>query len=111
MSDHWKVVFEFHEYLWNTVNEIAALYFYLSTEQLKYSNYIVSSFKYLEENQEIHFRHHCQEHLIHHWPHSIINASNPVQNLGQTQMFYKLGQTRLTQTKRDTNNPSQCPLF
>ena len=34
-------------------------------------------------------------------PDTIINAHDPVQNLGQTRIFYKLGQTHLTQTTRD----------
>ena len=31
----------------------------------------------------------------------IINACDPMQNLDQTQIFYKAGQTWLTQAKRD----------
>ena len=38
---------------------------YPSTEQLKCCNYMVSpSNAYLEENEKIHFHHHCQTHLI-----------------------------------------------
>ena len=32
---------------------------------------------------------------------AIINAHDPMQNMGQTQILYKPGQTRLTRTKRD----------
>ena len=35
----------------------------------------------------------------------IINARDPMKNPGQTQMFYKVGQTRLTQAKCDQVNP------
>ena len=36
-----------------------------STERSKYSNCTVTSSKYLEENQEVHFHHHHQACLIH----------------------------------------------
>ena len=34
-------------------------------------------------------------------PDVIINACDPMQNPGQTRVFYKAGQTWLTQAKRD----------
>ena len=36
---------------------------------------------------------------------SIINARDPIQKPGQTQIFYKPGQTRLTWTKCDPVDP------
>ena len=36
---------------------------------------------------------------------TIINACDPIENPGQTQIFYKLGQTHLTRTKRDPVDP------
>ena len=36
---------------------------------------------------------------------AIINAHDPMQNLGQTRIFYYPGQTRLTRTKRDPVDP------
>ena len=39
--------------------------------------------------------------------HTIINARDPMQNLGKTRIFYKLFQTRLTRTKRDLDDPTQ----
>ena len=42
---------------------------------------------------------------------AIINARDPMQNLGQTQVFYKPGQTNLTQTKRDPDNPDNPTRF
>ena len=44
----------------------------------------------------------------------IINARDPMQNPGQTQIFYIVGQTRLTQTKRDPvdlDNPDDPTRF
>ena len=35
----------------------------------------------------------------------IINARDPMQNPGQTRIFYKAGQTRLTWAKRDPVDP------
>ena len=35
----------------------------------------------------------------------IINVHDPMQNPGQTQIFYKVGQTRLTREKCDPVNP------
>ena len=35
----------------------------------------------------------------------INNAYDPVQNPGQTQVFYKAGQTQLTLAKRDPGDP------
>jgi len=37
-------------------------------------------------------------------PDAINNACDPMQNTGQTQMFYKLGQTRMTHKKSDPDN-------
>ena len=36
---------------------------------------------------------------------AIINACDPTQNPGQTWIFYKPGQSHLTQTKRDPVDP------
>ena len=44
-------------------------------------------------------------------PDTIINASDPMQNLGQTQIFYKPGQTHLTQTTRDPDNQDDPTRF
>ena len=38
-----------------------------SSKQLKYSNCIVNSSKYLDENQKIRFHHYCLARLIHHF--------------------------------------------
>ena len=40
-------------------------------------------------------------------PVTIFNAHNSMQNQNQTQIFYKSGQTRLTWTKRDLENPTK----
>ena len=53
---------------------------------------------YLEEHKEIHFHHHCQ---VWSGQDAIINACDPMQNLGQTRIFYKLGQICFTLTKCD----------
>ena len=45
---------------------------------------------------------------------AIINARDPTHNPGQTRVFYKPGQTRLTRTKRDLvdpDNPMTRPGF
>ena len=36
----------------------------------------------------------------------IINIHDPMQNLGQTRIFYKVGQIRLTQEKSDPVDPN-----
>ena len=38
-------------------------------------------------------------------PDAITNVFDPMQNTDQTQIFYKQGHTRLTQTKRDPDDP------
>ena len=79
--------------------------FYKRTEvmtQSKYSNCTVMPSKYLEE---IHFHHYHQERLI-QGPDAIINACDLMQNPGQTQIFHKPGQTRLTRTKCDPDDPT-----
>ena len=41
----------------------------------------------------------------------IINACDPMQNPGQTRIFYKVGQTRLTRAKRDPVDPDDLSRF
>ena len=41
------------------------------------------------------------------FPDAINIAHDPMQNPGQTQIFYKAGQTRMTQQKRDPVDPTQ----
>ena len=85
---------------------------YPSTKRSKYSNCIVISCKYLEENQEIRIHHHHQlsklNSLLWSGPDTIIDACDPIQNPDQTQIIYKPGQTRLTRVKRD---PDDLPSF
>ena len=40
-------------------------------------------------------------------PDVIINACDPIQNRGQTRIFYKAGQTRLTRAKRYPDDPTR----
>ena len=40
-------------------------------------------------------------------PDTIINPRDPMQNPGQTRIFYKPGQTRMTQTKCDPDDPTR----
>ena len=80
---------------------------YPSTEWSKYSNCTVN-LKYGNENQRIYFHHHpsCMlNSLIWLGTDVIINARDPTQNPDQTRIFYKPGQTCLTQTKRDLVDP------
>ena len=42
--------------------------------------------------------------LISSPPDAIINAYDPLQNLSQTRIFYKVGQTQLTQVKHDPDD-------
>ena len=44
-------------------------------------------------------------------PDVIINACDPMQNPGQTQIFYKVRQTRLTRAKRDPVDPDDPTRF
>ena len=44
-------------------------------------------------------------------PDAIINAHDPVQKPGQTQIFYKPGQTHFTQTKHDPVDRIAQPGF
>jgi len=37
--------------------------------------------------------------------HDLNNARDPMQNPGQTRIFYKVGQTRMTCKKSDPDNP------
>ena len=72
---------------------------YLSTKQSKYSNCTVTSSKYLEENHRYTARH--AQFIILSGLYAIITAHDSMQNPGQTQIFYKTGQTCLTWTKHD----------
>ena len=40
-------------------------------------------------------------------PDAINIARDPMQNPGQTRIFYKAGQTRMTRQKRDPDDPTQ----
>jgi len=40
-------------------------------------------------------------------PDTINNACDPMQNPGQTQIFYKVGQTWMTHKKSDPDDPTQ----
>ena len=72
MSDHLKVAFQFsvkwceNGYSSSILLRCATVH-YPSTKQSKYSNSTVITLKYLEENQEIPFYHHCQACLIHYF--------------------------------------------
>ena len=44
-------------------------------------------------------------------PDTTITANDPMQNLDQTWIFYELGQTHLTQTKSDPDDPDDLPQF
>ena len=77
-------------------------------EQSQYCNCTVTLSKYLDENQEIHFHHHHQAHLIHyfirtrcHYYCTLFHAESR-SDLG----IYKPGQTRLARTKRDPDDPT-----
>ena len=119
MGDQWKVVFEFYIKWYKNGHSRSILLrcatvHYPSTKQLKYSNCTVNPSKCLG-------RMNCtsinlmEAHLILPktfegiWRHSsilnsllksesdtIINTCDLMQNLNQTQIFYKLGQTSLT---------------
>ena len=91
MSDHWKAVFEFYikQYENGCSSSIllkCVTVSYPSTKRSKYSNFTVTSSKYLEEdeeNQEIHFHHHRQARLIHYFIRldAIITARDSLQSL------------------------------
>ena len=73
---------------------------YPSRKQSKYSNsQTVNPSKCVEENQKLCSYHHHHRCLYHYFvwsgPDAIINSRDPMQNLGQTRIFYKLGQTHL----------------
>ena len=60
--------------------------------------------------KEIYYHRHHQACVIHqfnqHQIPSIISAHDPIQNPGQTWIFYKPAETHLTQTKHDpVDNP------
>ena len=114
MSGYWKAVFEFYKKRYENSCSGSILLqcttvIYPGTKRLKNSNCTVTSLKYLEDNQEIHFHHHCQAHLIYyfirtrcHYYSTWFNAesrSDPDIN------FYKPGQTRVTRTKHDPVDP------
>ena len=44
-------------------------------------------------------------------PDTTVTAHDPMQNLGQTWIFYELGQTHLTQTKSNSDDPDDLPQF
>ena len=85
---------------------------YPSTEKLKYSNYMVNPSKYVSWRESpgelLSSMYTC---VLRSGPYVIINACDTMQNLGQTQIFYKLGQSCLTQTKCDLVDPDKLAWF
>ena len=64
--------------------------------------------------EEMHFHDHCQACLICYSDLlllMIMNTRDPMQNPGQTWIFYKVGQTCLTQAKCDPDNPDDPTWF
>ena len=105
---------------------LAALYFwgvrlrYPSTKRLKYSNCTVNLFNIRQEWPvfKICWGYALPSSLsstlkspLWSWPDAIINARDTMQNLGQTRIFYNLGQTRLTRRKCDPDDPGDPTRF
>ena len=80
---------------------------YPSTERSKCSSCTVNSSKYGKENQGLHFHHHCQACLIHHFVAEQTSLLMHViqRNPGQSRIFYKPGKICLTRTKCDPVSP------
>ena len=93
LSDYWKVVFEFYiKWCENGFSGSILLrcvtVHYPNTERSKYSNCMINLSEYGKVNQGIHFHHHHQAHsLLWLKTEAIINAYDPMQNLGQTWIF------------------------
>ena len=81
---------------------------YPSSHRLKYSNFIVNPSNYSKKIQDTLplSLSNMLNLLLWSGPHAIINTHHPMQNLGQIWIFYKLGQTCLTQAKHDPDHPN-----
>ena len=82
---------------------------YPSTDRSKYSNCTVNPSKYGIENQGMHFHHHRKARLIHCFGREQIPLLTHVIQcrIWWNQDIYKPSQTRLTQAKRDLDNPTR----
>ena len=86
---------------------------YPSAKQLNYSNYTVNYAKHFQEKRKYAsiITISMFNSLLSSVPGIITNTHDLMQNSGQTWIFYKLSQTRLTQTKRDPINQMTQPSF
>ena len=115
LSDHWKVVFEFY-IKWcengcsSSILLRCASACYPTTERLKYSNCTVNPSKYGKGYTSI-ITIKYVKFITLVGNRAIINTRDPMQNPGQTRIFYKPGQTHLTRTKRDPVDPAHPSQF